>query len=109
VGQPFLDVVQGRVRRALGNPRPPAGCELVFETVEQPVEQPHLALVHGCSRETLPQPCACQYGMDGVLGLFGRMVQGTEEPGEPLGDVEGSLVGALQDVVVRFALPLNPC
>jgi len=47
--------------------------------------------------------------MDGVLGLFGRMVQGTEEPGEPLGDVEGSLVGALQDVVVRFALPLNPC
>src|SRR5690606_13582762 len=39
--------------------------------------------------------------------LIDGAMQGVEEPGQPLGDVHGPLLGALQNIVVGLALPLD--
>src|SRR5690606_32720904 len=55
----------------------------------------------------LPEPRLGQYHVERLLRLIDGAMQGVEEPDEPLGDVHGPLLGALQDVVVGLALPLD--
>jgi len=48
-----------------------------------------------------------QHRVERVLRLVDGSMQRVEKPSEPLGDIKRRLLGALQDVVVRVALPLD--
>ncbi|CRI63417.1 hypothetical protein THIOKS11320066 [Thiocapsa sp. KS1] len=109
----IIDVSEGRVRRTLGNGRPLTAGELAFEAVEQPVKQLHLSLIQRRGRPSLPEPCFNEHGVEAVLCLIDRAMEGVEKPGEPLGDIHRPLLGPLQDVVVgrrsRWPLPPPTC
>jgi hypothetical protein len=55
----------------------------------------------------LPVARLPQDGVEHVLCLIDRAMKHSEKPGEPLGDIQRSLLGPLQDVVVGIALALD--
>lgn len=90
--------------RALRQDGPFLGGQAAGETVEQPVQDGALALGDHQLCGPLPEPCLSHHGGERRLSAVEGAAQAGKEPLQPRRDVERTLLGSLQDVVVGVAL-----
>ena len=94
-GHEVEDVAIGRILGTLAERRPFPGRQLAFETVEQPIQDAPLALVQRLPCLRFPETRLPQRGLEHRLRALDGAVEATQEPFEPLRDIERPFLGLL--------------
>ncbi len=98
------DVAVGRILRAFGELRPLRRGELALEPVDQSAQDVPLPVVERLAAVRRPEPGLRPHGRQGRLRALEGTVEAVEEPGNPGGDLQGALLGPLEDLVIALAL-----
>src|SRR5580658_8197544 len=101
-------VPEGGILRAFGNPRPFRTGQLGLEPVQQTVKHLPLSLIDGQLSQFLPKPRFQDSGGQDAIRIGQGLVKHGQEPGQPGGDVEVSLLGCFKRRVVGWPLQPEP-
>ena len=95
-----VDVAAGGILRALGEFRPLGRGELALEPIEQAVDDFLLPLVERLPGVRFPEPGFPKHAREGGLRSVEGAVEAAEEPLHPCCDIQRTLLGLFQDVVI---------
>src|SRR5271167_4642595 len=97
------DVTQRSVLRAFREFGPFRRSQLPLEVIQQPVEDKALALVKRKIRDRFPEARFGEYRPERDLRAFDSSTQAAQEPIHPESDINRTLLGLFQDLVVGSA------